>query len=77
MIYMIMNENVAEHSKIPRYLAYHSDAVSKIPRALVQAADFVFIFVEGKTSYYKDRFGDNHQYTDEEKVVLKLRSVLI
>jgi len=74
---MILGEEIAEHSKVPRYLAYHSDAVSKIPRALVQAADFVFIFVDGKTSYYKDRFGEDYQYTDEEKVVLKLRSVLI
>jgi hypothetical protein len=72
-----MHEALAEHAKIPRHLAYNSIAVSRIPRDLVQGADFVFMFIDGKTHYYKDRMGTEHQYTSEEQVVIKLRSVLI
>ncbi len=40
-------------------------------------ADLIFEIVNGVTRYHKDRYYTEYQYTPEDEVVLKLRSVLI
>jgi hypothetical protein len=48
-----------------------------MPLKLYQVADVVLSFdKDGSTIYHKNRNYDEYQYSDEEKVVLKLRSVL-
>ena len=37
--------------------------------------DSIFSYKDGVTKYYKDRLGDNYQYSDEEILIIKLKSV--
>ena len=77
MIYFIINETYAEESDMHRFYAY-SHPIATIPLQFFHIADFVLYFDEnGNTVYYKNRFFDEYQYSDEEKVVLKLKSVLV
>lgn len=51
-----------------------------VPKRDMHAADYIFMFENGNTVYYKIRYDsipNGYQYSDEEKVVLALRSVLI
>jgi len=59
-----------------RYYAYPHSLMS-MPLKLYQVADVVLSFDKnGSTIYHKNRNYDEYQYSDEEKVVLKLKSVL-
>lgn len=77
MNYLILNESWSKDKNMPQFIAY-SQPISTLPLSWFQASDLVFYFDKnGHTIYYKSRLFDEHQYSDEEKVVLKLKSVLI
>ncbi len=76
MIYLIVNEGAAERAGIPQYLVfnYNAGAYERIPRTLRLVADQIFSFEHGRTFYYKNRFGDDYQFKEDEKIVLKLKA---
>ena len=48
-----------------------------IGRAILESADTVFYFKDGMTHYIKDRNRDGYQYTEEEKILIKLGAVCV
>lgn len=77
MIYMRYSEELRTlHPRLSEYMC-HSGSIETAPIKLRYFASYIFEFIGEETVYYKDRTGDNYQYTGEEKVVLALRSVLI
>ena len=76
MIYFIYSDMYANYAKWPKYVAYDQPNVAEMPLIWIQAADYIFEFKDGKTVYIKDRTYKDYQYTDEERLVLILRSVL-
>jgi len=75
--YLILNENWAKDRNMPQYIAY-SNSIMSISWSWLRASDVVFYFNDlGHTIYYKNRNYDEYQYSDEEKIVLKLKSVLV
>ena len=76
MIYFICSDAYANYAKWPKYVAYDRPNISQIPLVWIASADYIFEFKDGKTVYHKDRTFKDYQYTDEERLVLTLRSVL-
>lgn len=78
MIYLILNEYWAKISNVPQYIAYSSCLMGKIPRELIASSDFVFMFREdGSTYFFKNRYFERDDFTSEERLVIKLKSVLM
>jgi len=78
VIYLILSEHWAKESNVPQYIAYSSGPMGKIPRQLIAASDFVFMFREdGSTYFYKNRHFERTDFTSEERLLIKLKSVLI
>jgi hypothetical protein len=77
MIYLIMNEELVKNTILPPVILFQSYGIDRIPRDLRYGADYIFEFENGKTVYLKDRNGTDYQYTSEEMVVLRLKSVLL
>jgi len=77
MIYFRYNDGVRDlYPNLPEYLCYKG-SIETSPMKVRYLASYIFEFFGEETVYYKDRTGDNYQYTGEEKVVLALKSVLI
>jgi hypothetical protein len=77
MIYMKFTVSVRDrYPNLPEYACYRCRIVDA-PLKTTHLADYVFEFFDEGTVYYKDRTGNNYQYTGEEKVVLALKAVLI
>jgi hypothetical protein len=77
MIYLRYIEYARDRfPNLPEYVCYKG-VLDMIPLKARYYASYIFEFIGEETVYYKDRTGDNYQYTGEEKVVLALKAVLI
>ena len=41
----------------------------------ITSADCIFEFQGGKTVYFKDRYAENYQYSEDERLIIKLKAV--
>jgi hypothetical protein len=76
MIYLEMHSGWAESQNHPANIATKTD-IQHIPLNLKLMAEKIFMFDKHGTYYYKDRYADNYQHTDEERLVVALSSVLV
>lgn len=80
MIYFEMSDEAVERGVWPKYmmsLTQFDNVSRKFSHSLLLSSDFIFEVKNGVTRYYKDRGGTGHQYTPEDEVVLRLKSVLL
>jgi len=78
MIFLRFNTTVVKYQNFPMFACsnLHPDLLRYDIKA---SADVIFEFKDGKTVYYKNRFlpTNEPQYSDEEQLVIRLKSVLI
>lgn len=73
MIYLEMHESWTKTKS--GYLAIQD--ISKLDFEIRMFAIRIFRFDERGTYYFKDRRAENYQHTNEERLVISLKSVLI
>ncbi len=69
--YIMLNYDVSE------IVAINALDISGIRPTLKYFALDIFEFKDGKTIYYKNRDGENYQYSGEDAVALILQTVLL
>lgn len=80
MIYFILNEHTAEEfdNRMYYFTDLHEDVLDYMRIQgkvnLVNSCDYIFRVIEGKIFYLKNRTGLNYQFTEEELVILRLKS---
>ena len=81
MIYLEMSDAVVNikmfMNKHLMTVRIHDDITRQIDIETRLCANVIFEIENGVTKYFKDRYGTGYQYTPEDEVVLRLRSVLI
>jgi hypothetical protein len=70
--YLIYGPSMQKELGYPAVVS--TEGINHISLNLVQSADFIFCFVDGKTEYLKDRYGAKTQYTSEEMLSIALRA---
>ncbi len=73
MIYLTFSECVAERYKLHSLMSAQSIHMTGSVR-IKFAADTIFCFAGDKTSYYKDRYGTDYQYVEDERIMIALRA---
>ena len=74
MIYLTFSDWAQETYKVPPLSALNVANIDLIKIRLRYYAESIFEFANGATIYYKDRTGDNHQYTEDEIIMFKLKN---
>lgn len=79
MIYFLYSEFVRESLGYPE-VGYSNKDFNRIGFKPKADAEAIFTFKDGKTVYMKNRFispAASYQFTDEEKLIIALKSVLL
>lgn len=75
MIYLTFSDWAQANHGVPPVLAFNAPAgIGGINLQMRFYAESIFEFANGATLYYKDRACGNHQYTEDEIIMFKLKN---
>lgn len=73
----VMYDGLPEWQYIKKTRDIEGKSLIPLGYQIILMCDSIFSYKDGVTKYYKDRMGHNYQYSEEELLMIKLKSVPI